>query len=753
MPAIVPPRLDDRTWQELRDELVRRIPVHDPSWTWTDHNPSDPGIALLEVFAWLAENLLRRMDRVPEVAQLQFLSLLGLPPREATVARGRVRLDLKKGAIDPVLVPWSPTDEKLQLAAGKLVYTGLGEIEVLPVAALPMVKKVVDRATLDADELARVQDTLALHLGLPPDAPLPELDPYEGVVLPAPVGGQLPPVTELADTVGETLYVALLVPEGATGVTPADVRAAIAGRVLNVGWWSDDTVDEPFLCPRPGTRATEPDVLWELSTGGFLGAGTTVRDIRWVRLAVEDDTTGGALRGGVVRLRLPAAADIGTWALTDEEGRPVDGMGELPPAVDDDATNDRVVAWLRLRRAGGPPRSLRHVDVNVVEVEHAASRATELLGNGNARAGQVVRLSKAPVLPDSLVLEVRENAGWVVWTRVDDLSGSRGDDPHFVLDATTGEVRFGDGVNGRMPRVGEAIRARSYRWGGGAAGNLPAGSLTRVTRPAVAAGLRGTHALPLTGGADADTVETAKKRIPERLRHNDRAVAMDDFRDLALATPGAGVGRAHVLPRHLPRGHVDEVPGVVTVVVLPAWDREHPDEPVPDAEALRKVCAWLEPRRLCTTELYLVAPEYVPVWVSAGVTVKDGYGAQTVLRWVELAIRQALAPLPPYGPAGEGWPFGRTVRPEDIEAAVLAVEGVELVDEVVLRGVEIDEGGARTPVATVDPCEPQSVRIRSWQLPSVQAVRVGQGVAPALDDEPAGDTTGGWPVPAVRELC
>jgi hypothetical protein len=228
---------------------------------------------------------------------------------------------------------------------------------------------------------------------------------------------------------------------------------------------------------------------------------------------------------------------------------------------------------------------------------------------------------------------------------------------------------------------------------------------------------------------------------------------MDDFRDLTLATPGAGVGRAHVLPRHLPSGHVDEVPGVVTVVVLPAWDREHPDEPVPDAELLRKVCAWLEPRRLCTTELFLVAPEYVPVWVSAGVTVKDGYGAQTVMRWVELAIRQALAPLPPYGPAGEGWPFGRTVRPEDIEAAVLAVEGVELVDEVVLRGVEIDEGGARTPVATVDPCDPKSVRVRSWQLPSVQAVRVGQGVAPDLDDEPAAEDAGGWPVPAVREIC
>lgn len=751
MPAIVPPRLDDRTWQELRDELVRRIPVHDPSWTWTDHNPSDPGIALLEVFAWLAENLLRRMERVPTSAQLQFLSLLGLPLTEATVARGRVRLDLKKGTT-PQLVEFSPTAERLQLSAGKLVFTGLGELDVLPVAAMPMVKRKADAKAFDEDTLARVQDTLASHLGITDPKLAPKVDPYECVTLPTPVGGQLPAATELADTLDDTLYLALLAPKDAT---PAQVRAAIGGHVLNLGWWADETLDGTFTCPRPGAVTAEPDVTWELSTGGFLGAGSTVQDIRWARLAVEDDTTGAALRSGVVRLRMPAEADIGTWALVDPDGRRVDGMGELPPAIDDEKTNARVVAWVRLRRRDGPPRSVRHVDVNIVEVEHAASVKNELLGNGSSKADLTVRLTRTPVLPESLVVEVREEAaGWVVWTRVETLAGSRGDDPHFVLDATTGEIRFGDGVHGRMPRIGEPIRARSYRYGGGAAGNLPAKGLSKVSLPAAASTLVVTHDVPLSGGADAETVEAARSRLPERLRHNDRAVAIDDFRDLTVATPGAGVGRAHVLPRHVPDGHVDEVPGVVTVVVVPAWDREHPDEPVPDKEMMRKVCAWLEPRRLCTTELYLIAPEYVPVWASVGVKVKDGYGAQTVMRWVELAVRQALAPLPPYGPAGEGWPFGRTVRPEDIEAAALAVDGVDLVYRVVLRGVEIDENGKQTPVATEDECNPVSVRIRGWQLPSAQDVRVGQGEdPPALDDTPAEPDAGGWPVPAVRETC
>ena len=43
--AIIPPRLDDRAFDDLRAELIRRIPIHAPEWT--DHNASDPGIALL----------------------------------------------------------------------------------------------------------------------------------------------------------------------------------------------------------------------------------------------------------------------------------------------------------------------------------------------------------------------------------------------------------------------------------------------------------------------------------------------------------------------------------------------------------------------------------------------------------------------------------------------------------------------------------------------------------------------------------
>src|SRR5436305_9084036 len=85
MPLPVP-ILDDRSYQQLRDELVRRIPAYTPEWT--DYNASDPGITLIELFAFLGENLLFRFNQIPESTQLQFLRLLDVPLRPASVATG-----------------------------------------------------------------------------------------------------------------------------------------------------------------------------------------------------------------------------------------------------------------------------------------------------------------------------------------------------------------------------------------------------------------------------------------------------------------------------------------------------------------------------------------------------------------------------------------------------------------------------------------------------------------------------------------
>ncbi len=78
------PNLDNRRFQEILDEARRLIPKFCPEWT--DHNLSDPGITLLELFAWMTETLLYRVNQVPEKNYIKFLEMIGLqltPPRSA----------------------------------------------------------------------------------------------------------------------------------------------------------------------------------------------------------------------------------------------------------------------------------------------------------------------------------------------------------------------------------------------------------------------------------------------------------------------------------------------------------------------------------------------------------------------------------------------------------------------------------------------------------------------------------------------
>jgi hypothetical protein len=66
--------LDDRTFDDLVDEAVNLLPTLAPEWT--NHNPSDPGITLVELLAYFTEILIYRLGRIAPATRLQFLKLL-----------------------------------------------------------------------------------------------------------------------------------------------------------------------------------------------------------------------------------------------------------------------------------------------------------------------------------------------------------------------------------------------------------------------------------------------------------------------------------------------------------------------------------------------------------------------------------------------------------------------------------------------------------------------------------------------------
>ena len=101
--ALQAPNLDDRTFQDIVSEARSKIPLYCPKWT--DYNLSDPGITLIEMFAWIADMLLYRLNRVPEKNYVKFMELIGIklePPKPATV---EVTFRLSAPQPNPFVIP------------------------------------------------------------------------------------------------------------------------------------------------------------------------------------------------------------------------------------------------------------------------------------------------------------------------------------------------------------------------------------------------------------------------------------------------------------------------------------------------------------------------------------------------------------------------------------------------------------------------------------------------------------------------
>src|SRR5215217_4469093 len=127
MPLISPP-LDNRRFEQLRDEALARIPVHNPEWT--NFNKSDPGVTLLELFAFLTENLLYRSNQIPERNRRKFLSLLGIPLKPASSARGLVTFDNERGPLQTITL-----QKEIEARAGQIPFRTVSALDVLPIEA------------------------------------------------------------------------------------------------------------------------------------------------------------------------------------------------------------------------------------------------------------------------------------------------------------------------------------------------------------------------------------------------------------------------------------------------------------------------------------------------------------------------------------------------------------------------------------------------------------------------------------------
>jgi predicted phage baseplate assembly protein len=615
------PVIDDRTFDDIVAEAQTRIPRY--TQEWTDFNAGDPGFALVELFAWMTELLIFRLGQTPQLNYIKFLQLIGIELNSAQPAQTVLVFPMQSGFAQPSV----PIPAGTQVSAAPANSSSPIIFETLTaIAAL--------QAPMDA--------VLAFDGVYYTDVTTDNVPSSDG----------FQPFGPLA-AAGSALLL---------GFNPK--QPFPGGLAVSFGLWpaTNRGVPPPSPCGGGASPVYAPaQIVWEY------WAGTA-----WQPLKVLTDSTLAFTIPGFVQVMLPAAGNI---VLSTMAGKV-----------------DAKRAWLRARLAAtfyeqAPTLSL--VSANAVAAHAAQTVQNEVVGGSDGTPNQTFTLSSTPVLDGTLELTIDEGSGPAPWTEVDDFSGSGSNDNDYLLDPTTGVITLGDGKQGHIPvanlsNPSGSIVAVSYQFGGGAATNIAAGTaLTLMTGiPGVDAGAIG---MPFAayGGSDEETLQSAMNRAPEALKSQNRAVTCEDYE--MLAKQAGPIARAKALPLYHPDFPGMQVPGVVSVIVVP---NVVSPAPMPSPGLLRTVCAYLDQRRLIATELYVIAPTYVPVSITLQVLAQPDADTATVEQAVESALTTFLDPLvggsiDPSTP-GPGWPFGGAIYFVDVlRVAAQAANVVRVADLVI----------------------------------------------------------------------
>ncbi|MBC7255653.1 MAG: putative baseplate assembly protein, partial [Chloroflexi bacterium] len=309
---------------------------------------------------------------------------------------------------------------------------------------------------------------------------------------------------------------------------------------------------------------------------------------------------------------------------------------------------------------------------------------------------QVFHLEHTPVLPrrpDERV-EIWQTGmeTWEPWIEVETLAESGPEDKHYLLDSVTGEITFGPALRqrdgtvkryGAVPPRGADIRFSRYRYGGGTAGNVRAGAITEL-KTAIAYIDRVVNRQPAQGGLDQETLEHAIFRARNLLRSRYRAVTAADYEYLILDRFRGRVARALCLQATLGG---TPAPGQVYVLVIPALTEEEAKGYIPLSrlalsDDLRdEIVAFLDERRLLTTQLVVRAAGYKRVRIEADVVARPGADERRLQQQIIAALNRFINPIIG-GAEGTGWPFGRELYLSDLYVCIQQVEGLLNVQEI-----------------------------------------------------------------------
>lgn len=653
--ALPAPKLDDRTFQQIVDEAKKLIPQYCPEWT--DHNVSDPGVAFIELFAWMTEMLLYRTNQVPDAVYLKFLEMIG------------VELDTTRAAQVPVTFYLSAAlDQPVQIAVGTQVATVRTETNpAIFFSTEPMGRgagghaiiqppKMVGAYSLNNSQLVRGQADAWKRLDL---TALQADSASEGGSNNASI-----PLFPAQPGTGDAFAIAF----------EEDLSHHVIALLVHVKG-----------AQIPGLDPAGAPLVWEASYDSP----------RWQPCVVEYDYSHGFNESGpqIIVLRLP-----------EMKKREVEGLPNLAAywlqcrVVDKDRARARYPDPPEIRALSAEARGI------TITCRHCVLVEDEYLGRSDGTPGQSFQLLHVPILDldpqeDSLLVETPDGEAQR-WEYRNDFADSGPDDRHFTLDKLTGTITLGPMLiqpDGKVYRFGAVpprdsdLRFSRYRYGGGSAGNVAphAISVVKESLPFIS---QVSNPEPAQGGRDQQSLEDARLRAPHFLRTRMRAVTKDDHEYLAAQV--AGVARACcVAPGAQPGQPGEPKPGQVFVYILPLTDDAggfiEMNRLQLAGDLRNMVQQRLQSQALVGTQIEVRAPEYIQVAVDAKIRVAeradDGIIAQ-VQAQAEEALYRYLNPFTG-GPDQAGWAFGRALHASEIYSLLQRIPHVEFVEGIRLNPI------------------------------------------------------------------
>jgi len=700
------PELDDQDFQQIVEDARKMIPQLFPGWT--DENHHDPGITLIELLAWLTEMQQFYLNRITSKNELKFLKLMGIKLHGALPARTDVTFSgvqkmisipattrLAAGdqvfeTIEPLYLLTAQIDKVLVCSGDDYRdFTSFNETRGLYYYAFGRDAKKNNQLLigLDQDLPCGVELSLVLHLYEDyPVKPGLQKDYEMEITPPARVAwkyygregddGSWRPVNILID---ETAHftrsggIKFSIPDSmeATRFSPALDRK----RFWIACFLEDDVYELP---PRVEDICLNTVAVLQQSTYSevhdFSSSGESGMQFKIAsslalhglnQVQVKDDNEDWVLWKEVPELSLAEAGDR-VYNLKMNQGQEMiiefgDGLqGMIPPSG---SSNIRLISF------------------------QSGFKEQRWLGKSNGLPGQSFKLPIHPLLSLGFMLQVGKKSNdtremvWQDWQAVDDFAASGPSDRHFVLDEESGVIYFGNHENGIIPEREEQsnILLISYRTGGGIEGNVKDYEINRIIEDEPELNLlQAANHRPAYGGSPKESLIEAGQRLKIERRRPERAVSDADFEALALLTPGLRVARVKAVPLYKPGmiNYPDKAAEAqVTVAVMPYSEVL---TPVPSPGFRDTVYRHLNRYRLLSTELHIVAPDYVRISVYAAVVVAPGTvrGEEKIARELD----RFLQPLD-RDDLSRSWPFGRTVYRGDIYEVINRIPGVEYVKE------------------------------------------------------------------------